>query len=70
MGQAKQRGSFEERRANPQGYPAPIPWTEEQRQALVDSLRGYVGRLTKGFFEPMPKRKPKVRTRLRVARTK
>jgi len=68
MGQAKKRGSFEERRANPQGYPAPTPWTEEDKQKIVEACKGTVENTRKSLFGPVKKKKPKKRTRVRVKR--
>jgi hypothetical protein len=59
MGQAKQRGTFEERRNNPQGYPQHVrrEWTEEERAALVEAMRNQIDSIKKSLFSPIKRKK-------------
>lgn len=64
MGQAKRRGSFEERAASPRGNPHHREWTEEDRQRFVAELKPSITRMVDGFrkslFSTTPqKTKPK-----------
>jgi hypothetical protein len=70
MGQAKRRGTLEERLANPQGYPEPFwrEWTAEEKAEQVQRLREHMGKIQKSLFSPMKLKKQ--RTRVKVARPK
>lgn len=48
MGQAKRRGTLEERAANPQGNPHHREWTEEERQRFVESMKGGIAKIVDG----------------------
>lgn len=63
MGQAKRRGTFEERQANPLGYDhLKREWTEEEaaefKEKLLESMRGRIDSIKKSLFSPT-KRKTK-----------
>ena len=65
MGQAKQRGSFEERKANPKGNAHHRVWTEDERAKLVKQvvaeMRGTVDNIRKSLFSPIKKKKKRFR---------
>lgn len=58
MGQAKQRGTFEERRNNPQGRPEYVhrEWTEEERAAFMEEMSKRIDSMKKSLFSPRKKK--------------
>lgn len=70
MGQAKKRGTFEERRANPLGYQGyQREWTEEEatefKAKLLESMKGTMDNIKKSLFSPI-KRKTKKFPRIKT----
>jgi hypothetical protein len=65
MGQAKQRGSFEERKANPKGNAHHRVWTEEEltkfKERMVAEMRGTIDGIRKSLFTPIKKKSKKFR---------
>lgn len=63
MGQAKRRGTYEERKANPLGdSPKYNYWTEERialmKKELTEEMSGYIDKIKHDLFSTMkPKRK-------------
>lgn len=60
MGQARRRGTFEERAAAPQGNPHHRVWTEEEKEQFVQRLKPALGKMVDGFrrqlFSTTPKK--------------
>lgn len=67
MGQAKQRGTFEERQANPLGQHNSLKnyWTEEKKLEFAASLKveltEMIDGIKKSLFSPCKPRKQKAR---------
>lgn len=61
MGQAKQRGTFEQRKANPNPKPEPRKWTPEERQMFLDSMKETLDTIKKQLFGPSKPKKAKPR---------
>jgi hypothetical protein len=60
MGQARRRGTFEERAADPKGYPERQSWTAAEMEAFVARLKPEVTKIVDGFrralFSTTPKK--------------
>lgn len=66
MGQAKRRGTYEERKANPLGdTPKFKYWTDERlsefKEELVNDLGEFIYKVRDQFFSPIKKKKVKQR---------